>query len=257
MKVRDLIHSKAFQESDGNEPIEINKIYQGDSVSLLDSVPDKTFDLVCTDPPYRVTSRGGSGTMGGYWRDKETMSGKIFETNSVEVEDYLGKLYRVLKDDAHCYIMCNNKNLPHFMEEVKKSHFHFVKMLVWDKQSKICGRYYMGQVEFIMFLRKGKDKPINECGTSDLLSFPIPSNKRKDKDGLINPTEKPVRLFEVLISNSTKKGDLVLDPFSGSGTTARACVNLERNFVGFDIDKRQVDFVNKEISMMNRQLSLF
>lgn len=234
MKVRDLIHSKAFQESNGNEPIEINKIYQGDSVSLLDSVPDKTFDLVCTDPPYRVTSRGGSGTMGGYWRDKETMSGKIFETNSVEVEDYLGKLYRVLKDDAHCYIMCNNKNLPHFMEEVKKSHFHFVKMLVWDKQSKICGRYYMGQVEFIMFLRKGKDK-----------------------DGLINPTEKPVRLFEVLISNSTKKGDLVLDPFSGSGTTARACVNLERNFVGFDIDKRQVDFVNKEISMMNRQLSLF
>lgn len=45
--------------------MEINKIYQGDSVSLLDSVPDKTFDLVLTDPPYRVTSRGGSGTMGG------------------------------------------------------------------------------------------------------------------------------------------------------------------------------------------------
>ena len=66
-----------------------------------------------------------------------------------------------------------------------------------------------------------------------------------------------MRLFEVLINNSTKKGDLVLDPFSGSGTTARACVNLERNFVGFDIDKRQVDFVNKEISMMNRQLNLF
>ena len=237
--------------------MEINKIYHGDSVSLLDGIPDRTFDLICTDPPYRTTSRGNAGSMGGYWNGKKTMSGKIFDTNDIKIEDYLDKLYRVLKDDAHCYIMCNNKNLPHFMEVVGKSSFHFVKMLVWDKQSKICGTYYMGQVEFILFLRKGKDKPINECGTSDLLSFPIPPNKRKDKYGLINPTEKPVRLFEVLISNSTKNGDLVLDPFSGSGTTARACVNLERNFVGFDIDGRQVDFVNNEIRMMNRQLSLF
>ena len=237
--------------------MEINKIYQGDSVSLLDGIPDRTFDLICTDPPYRTTFRGNAGSMGGYWNGKKAMSGKIFDTNDIKIEDYLDKLYRVLKDDAHCYIMCNNKNLPHFMEVVGKSSFHFVKMLVWDKQSKICGTYYMGQVEFILFLRKGKDKPINECGTSDLLSFPIPPNKRKDKYGLINPTEKPVRLFEVLISNFTKKGDLVLDPFSGSGTTARACVNLERNFVGFDIDGRQVDFVNNEISMMNRQLSLF
>lgn len=45
--------------------MEVNKIYQGDSVSLLNSIPDNTIDLVCTDPPYRVTSRGGSGSMGG------------------------------------------------------------------------------------------------------------------------------------------------------------------------------------------------
>lgn len=237
--------------------MEINKIYQGDSVSLLDELPDCSVDLVLTDPPYRTTARGNAGNMGGYWKERNTMRGRIFERNDVKVENYLDKLYRVLKDDAHCYVMVNNRNLMHFMKVVGKSDFRFVKLLVWDKQSKICGTYYMGQVEFIMFLRKGKDKPINECGTSDLLSFPIPSNKRKDKNGLINPTEKPVRLFEVLISNSTKKGDLVLDPFCGSGTTARACVALERNFIGFDIDKRQVDFVNNEIANIGRQLSLF
>lgn len=226
-------------------------------MNLLDEIPDGVVDLVLTDPPYRTTPKGNTGNMSGYWMSKNAMSGRIFDKNDVRIEDYLDKLYRVLKDDAHCYVMCNNRNLPHFLEVVKESKFHFVKLLVWDKQSKICGTYYMGQVEFIMFLRKGKDKPINECGTSDLLSYPIPPNKRKDKEGLINPTEKPVRLFEVLIGNSTKKGDLVLDPFSGSGTTARACVNLERNFIGFDIDKRQVDFANKEVSTMSRQLNLF
>lgn len=85
--------------------MEINKIYQGDSVSLLDGIPDRTFDLICTDPPYRTTSRGNAGSMGGYWNGKKTMSGKIFDTNDIKIEDYLDKLYRVLKDDAHCYIV--------------------------------------------------------------------------------------------------------------------------------------------------------
>lgn len=115
----------------------------------------------------------------------------------------------------------------------------------------------MAQKEYIIMLRKGGDRPINECGTSDILSVPIPTNKRKDKDGLINQTEKPVKLMETLIRNSTNVGDVVLDPFMGSGTTARACVNLERKYIGFEIDQRQVDFANNELKNMSRQLSLF
>lgn len=103
----------------------------------------------------------------------------------------------------------------------------------------------------------GGGKPINEFGTSDILSVPIPTNKRRDKEGLINQTEKPVKLMEILIRNSTNVGDVILDPFMGSGTTARACVNLERKYIGFEIDQRQVDFANNELKNMSRQLSLF
>ena len=74
---------------------------------------------------------------------------------------------------------------------------------------------------------------------------------------LINQTEKPVKLMEILIRNSTNVGDVVLDPFMGSGTTARACVNLDRKYIGFEIDQRQVDFANNELKNMSRQLSLF
>ena len=132
--------------------------------------------------------------------------------------------------------MCNNVNLPHFFDVISKSDFHFVKLLVWDKQTKICGRYYMGQIEHIFLLRKGKDKPINDCGTSDLLSYP----NRRDKglDGKnIHDSQKPTRLFQCLIENSTDEGQLVFDPFMGSGTTALAAIASKRHFIGCELDE--------------------
>ncbi len=237
--------------------IEPNNIYLGDCRKLLKDVPDECVDLVCSDVAYQIQSRGGSGNMGGYWTDQQTRKGKIFKSNDIDISEYIGDLYRVLKDRTHCYLMCNDYNLMHFLDVIGCSDFHFTKMLVWDKCSKICGRYYMGQKEYIIMLRKGGDRPINECGTPDILSVPIPPNKRKDKDGLINQTEKPVKLMEVLVRNSTNVGDVVLDPFMGSGTTARACVNLERKYIGFEIDERQVNFVRNELASMCKQLNLF
>lgn len=212
-----------------------NNIYQGDCRGLLKFLPKESIDLVCSDVAYHMP----------------------FKNNDIDISEYIDDLYRVLKKRTHCYLMCNDYNLMHFLEVIGHSDFRFTKMLVWDKCSKICGRYYMGQKEYIIMLRKGSDRPINDCGTPDILSIPIPPNKRKDKDGLINPNEKPVKLMEVLIRNSTNVGDLVLDPFMGSGTTARACVNLDRQYIGFEIDKRQVDFANAELRGMSRQLNLF
>ena len=150
--------------------MEIDKIYNKDCLEFMRELPNESIDLIATDPPYRLTSRGSSGTMSGYWTEDRTRKGKIFTHNDIDIKDYIGEFYRILKADSHCYIMCNNVNLPHFFDVISKSDFHFVKLLVWDKQTKICGRYYMGQIEHIFLLRKGKDKPINDCGTSDLLS---------------------------------------------------------------------------------------
>ena len=152
--------------------MEIDKIFNQDCIEGMKNIPDESIDLIVTDPPYKLTARGNSGTMSGYWTNDITKKGKVFENNDVEIEDYLGEFYRILKDTSHCYIMCNNLNLPHFFEVISKSKFNFVKLLVWDKCTKICGTYHMGQVEHIFLLRKGGDKPINDCGTSDLLSFP-------------------------------------------------------------------------------------
>lgn len=159
--------------------MEINTIYNGDCLEYMQSLQNECIDLVVTDPPYKLTSRGSSGTMSGYWKTDIAKQGRVFAHNDIDIEQYLPEFYRILKPNAHCYIMCNNLNLPHFFEIIGKSEFHFVKLLAWDKQSKICGTYYMGQIEHIFLLRKGKHKPINNCGTSDLLSF---ANKRDKKN---------------------------------------------------------------------------
>lgn len=226
--------------------LQLNKIYNEDCLVGMKRIPDGTIDLIATDPPYKLTSRGSSGTMSGYWATDIAKQGKVFEHNDIEIEQYLPEFYRILKTDAHCYIMCNNLNLPHFFDVISKSQFFFVKLLVWDKQTKICGRYYMGQIEHIFMLRKGKDKPINNCGTSDLLSFANKRDKKTDGSN-IHDSQKPIGLMGTLIENSTNKDEIVLDPFMGSGTTAMAARALGRKYIGFEISREYVDLANKRL----------
>ena len=134
--------------------------------------------------------------------------------------------------------------------------FHFIKSLIWNKGNKIMGLYYMSQFEYILFFRKGKGIQINNCGTSDILD--IPNKKTKDKDGNnIHDTEKPVKLMEILIENSSKENDIVLDPFMGSGSTGVACVNTNRNFIGVELDENYFNIAKERINKNTNQLTLF
>lgn len=214
-----------------------NKDYQ----NVITKIPDNSIDLIVTDPPYPVTNRGNSGTMGGMMATKKTMKGKVFDFNNLDISEYINKLYRVLKPNSHCYIFCNQKNIYHFMDVINnQSKFKWFKNLIWLKDNKIANQYYMTQFEYILFLRKGKAKRINRCGTSEVLQFK--NKKLKDENNhVIHPTEKPVELIKTLIENSSKENDIVLDPFTGIGSTPLACVGSKRRFIGTEIDKRFYD----------------
>lgn len=115
--------------------IELNHIYNGDCLALFKEMRDNSVDLIVTDPPYRITSRGGTGTMSGFMTETRSKNGKIFTHNDIDIAEYLPEFYRVLKNGTHCYIMCNNVNLPHFFEVIGKSPFHFTKNF-WCGTSK-------------------------------------------------------------------------------------------------------------------------
>lgn len=137
-------------------------------------------------------------------------------------------------------------NLIHMLNVFCSCGFHFVKSLIWNKQNKIMGLYYMSQYEYILFFRKGKGKKINNCGTSDILT--VPSKKIKGKDGKnLHDTEKPVELMQILVENSSKEGEWVLDPFAGIGATALACQNTNRDFIGAEIDPKYYEIAKERI----------
>lgn len=217
-----------------------------DCLEGLKLIPDNSIDLIVTDPPYKITARGNAGNSGGMMQKKLSMKGKIFQHNDIEPEQYIPEFYRILKDKSHCYIMTNHVNLQKMLNVATECGFKFIKSLIWNKGNKIMGQYYMSQFEYILFFRKGGGKKINFCGTSDILS--IPNKKTKDEKGQnLHDTEKPVELMRVLIENSSQDNEIILDPFMGIGTTVIACINTNRNFIGFEIDKQYYEIANKRI----------
>lgn len=222
-------------------------LINGDCLIENEHIKDGSVDLIITDPPYKVTTRGGYTSAGGMMLDDDMRKGKVFKENSLTITEWLPKLYNKLKDTGHCYIMCNNKNLHPFLNAVSNSEFHLVKTMVWAKDNKIMSQAYMSQFEFVLFLRKGKFVRINNCGTSDLLQFKNSKTKGTDNKP-IHPTEKPVDLLEVLIKNSSDEFGVVYDPFMGSGSTGVACKNTSRNFIGIEKDEKYFKIAQERIN---------
>lgn len=199
-------------------------------------------DAIITDPPYKVTSRGSSGGTGGILKSEINMSGNVFAHNNIKFSEWIPKCYEILQNDSHAYFMTNNKNLKEILITIENVGFKIFKTLIWAKDNCITNMYYMDSHEYIIFCRKGKANKINNCGTKSVLNYANPKNK-------VHPTEKPIDMLQVLIGNSSEENDIVLDPFMGSGTTGVACKNLNRNFIGIELDDKYFDIAKKRINV--------
>lgn len=226
------------------------KLLNGDCLELMQSIPDCSIDLVVSDVPYHIIGGGCSNNavyiksepsgVIGHRTSVYAKQGKIFKHNDIEFSEWLPSVYRVLKDNSHCYLMVNGRNLKDLQTEAEKVGFKYQNLLVWDKGNCTPNKYYMNACEFILFLRKGNAKNINNVGTKTIISIPNVRNKS-------HPTEKPVDLMKILIENSSNENDTVLDPFMGSGSCGVACVNTNRNFIGMELDKNYFDIAYHRI----------
>jgi len=211
----------------------LNKVIQGDCLEVMKNIPDKSIDLVLTDPPYGMEFRSN--------HRKEKYEKIENDNNLIWLEDFLKESYRVLKDNTHIYIYCSFHNIDIFKQEVSKL-FEVKNILVWVKNNTGMGDLegdYAPQYEFCIYARKG-NKKLNRGRDSNILYF--------DKTGNINhPTEKPVSLMGFLIKKSTDENDTVLDCFLGSGTTAVACKQLKRNFIGIEINEKYCEIARQRL----------
>lgn len=224
--------------------LEINKVYNIDCLIGLKEMPSESVDLCVTDPPYNVISGGNKdrGTNGFPNSVLNRNDGKIFDFNDIDFEDWIPEVYRVLKKDAEFYCMINVINLEELLRVARESGFKLHNILVWEKNSANPNRWYMKNCEFTCYFYKGEAKTINNPGSKQVQMF---FNPVGDK---FHPTEKPLDLMKFYIENSSKELDIVLDPFMGSGTTAVACKELRRYFIGFEIDPKYYEIIEERLS---------
>lgn len=223
----------------------LDKILNEDCLETMARMPDNFVDLIVTDPPYLIVSGGMSNKLGGIFdrsKHPHTATGKMFGENTITFTEWVGETYRVLKDNCHAYIMVSGRRLEELFEAIKNTRFEFQNLLVWDKGSVTPNRYYMQRTEFILMLKKGGSRTINNPGSHNIISIQNEVGKKT------HPTQKPVELMSFLISNSTNINDLVYDPFMGSGTTAIACKNLGRRYIGSELSKEYCDIAKQRLS---------
>ncbi|SJZ99260.1 Modification methylase DpnIIB [Photobacterium toruni] len=203
------------------------QLYQQDAVEWLSSLADNSIDLLITDPPYEslekhrkigtTTRLKNSKSSSNQWFD-------IFPNQRFQI--LLEQAYRVLKPNSHFYLFCDQETMFYIKPIAEQVGFKFWKPIVWDKVAIGMGYHYRARYEFILFFEKGKRKLTN-LSIPDVLEF-----KRVYRG---YPTEKPVTLIKTLIEQSSVEGDIVADPFFGSGSTLVAAQQLQRQAWGNDI----------------------
>lgn len=222
-------------------------IYNEDCLEGMKTLSDRSVDLIATDPPYcvGVSSNGCKSTF------------TDFNLMRPFFEQLFSEWRRVLKSGGHAYCCTDWRTYP-FLYPLIVKYLTVRNLIVWEHGWMRAGNWYRGSHELIIFATNGAAKREFGGGERDVwqvksvgVAFAIEQR--------LHPSQKPVELMSKMILNSTVEGDTVLDPFAGSATTAVACINLNRNFIGYEIDEHFYDVAQNRITeaIAQREQSLF
>lgn len=225
-------------------------LYLGDCRAIVPTLSPS--NLVLTDPPYRVTSGGfgdQEGGFGGWIKDSYDNKGAIVSCD-IDWAEWLALMPAALVDNAHLYVFSNDRNLPTLWAAAEAAGFKFHRLLTWDKRAALPNRWYQQTCEFVWFGRQGKAFMIGDPSSKALQSI-------FQRDESEHPTEKPVSLCRMYIENSTSPGDVVLDPFMGSGTTGVAAIRSGRKFVGIELSEKWFEVACERVRKALQQPDIF
>lgn len=221
--------------------LELNKIYNEDCLEGMKRIPNHSIDLVVTDPPYKMTKRGKSCRPN--WMP-DNMGENVFNGEIPDTKEWMSEVYRVLKDETHFYTFTSINDITTYLQTAKEVGFKLHNIISMIKDTGMPNRWYYKQTELVLFFRKGKAKPINDYTSRDNIKVEMP----KKSTGKLHITQKPYDFIEKLVTNSTVEGEVVLDPFIGSGTAAVASINTNRKYIGFEQDKENYEVANNRIA---------
>ena len=249
----------------------LNQIHQGDCLELIKGLPDNSIDMVFTDPPYGHNNNNGDLIsrresvlgVGGYC---ESMNRPIANDGAEANELFkqiLPELKRVMKPGSCCCCCCGGGGPdPQFarwslwIDEV----FEFKQMVVWDKGPMGMGWHYRRSYETVLVSQKAgaacfwfdKSKKIENIIRPHYLNI-----KKIIPSALQHPTPKPEELPGHFIKLHTQKDMVVLDPFSGGGSTLVAAQKLDRKWIGMELSPEYCEMARERIKRETAQMSMF
>lgn len=228
--------------------LELNKIYCLDCMDGFKELKDNSIDCIITDPPYFLPASHYGVTL--RLKGAKQFSRNFSDLGIVEhfFKDVFAEFKRVIKPTGIIYIFCDGQSYPLFYFHL----YHFcksVRPLIWDKEASVNGYSWRHQHEMIIFAEMYNRKVI-PTGDGDILK-----GKAVKVEKRVHPTEKPNWLIRRLIEKSTCNGDVVFDPFMGSGSTIIACKQLNRKFIGFEKSSDYFKIAEKRIGEATKGLS--
>ncbi len=232
---------------------ETNNIYHEDSYNAIKDIPDKSIDCIYTDVPYLMQSGGkGGGALGERIHNLIRKDMK----NIIQGFDYniLDEFMRVMKK-VNIFIWCNKQQILEVMNYFKD---YSCEILVWCKTNPtpFTNNVWLTDLEYCLYFRESGVK-LND-GYDLKSKWYLSSINKHDKDLYDHPTIKPLELVKRHLKHATTPDDIVLDTFMGSGTTAVACKELGRDFIGFEINQEYYDIACdrlKGISQLEKKIN--
>ena len=208
----------------------LDEILNMDCNKGMELIPDGSIDLIVTDPPYQLEPSGG-GAFGYANREYRKELSELSEGIS---NDTLDMMVRKMKA-VNIYIWCNKHQLRQLIDYFDDRGCN-IDLLTWHKTNPTpaCGNKYLSDTEYCVFAREPGVKVYGSYETKR--KWYVTSLNTADKRTYNHPTVKPLEIIKNLIINSSKEGDVVMDPFMGTGTTAVACKGLGRHYIGFEIE---------------------
>ena len=229
------------------------QLHNADCLDILKSIPDKSVDLIVTDPPYLISATNGGGTVNSIKKlDKSLiqLTQNTDITQGYDITKFNTQFLRVM-NEINIYIWCNKIQIPDYLKFYVDTYKCKFDIICWHKTNALptYSNKYLSDTEYLLYFRKGKGKCFPQT-YEDAKTYYIAPINHKDKKTWNHPTIKPLDLTEKIIRNSSKEGQTILDPFMGSGTVGVACKNLNRKFIGVEIDTNYFSIAKQRIYNM-------
>ena len=226
--------------------MELNKIYNEECIEGMKKIEDNSVDLIVTDPPYEHVKGGMKSKKYnvGTWKAESYMNTKMSDFKKDDIFNFLDVAITKMKK-ANMYIFCSKLQLAHYFDYINQNKKLKYDLLIWDKSSAEgkysmkSSKFFTQDIEYIIRIYESGvslNKVWNEDGTKSDSRYYMKRQKFLQPKGKHN-TMKPTELLKRFIELSSDEEGVVLDPFMGSGTTAIAAINTNRNYIGFELDE--------------------